>query len=149
MSGFIPLPLYKQLLDQTVIPCVDIVARYNNQFLLIKRTNPPAKDQWWLPGGRIFKGETMQQAAERKLKEETNLTGKVIKMLGPYETIFPDAPFDIKTGVHSINVVFLMDVDNITQLTHDKDHAAHKFFSTIEKSWHPYLKQVLHDTGFS
>ncbi len=149
MNGFLPLEQYKQMLDLMVIPCVDVIAKYKKQFVLIKRENEPAKGQWWLPGGRIFKGETIAEAGKRKLKEETKLTGTIVKTVGPYETQFKEAPFGIKSGVHSINVVLVMNIKDITSLSADKDHSAAQFFSKIEKSWHPYLKQVLKDAGFS
>ncbi len=149
MKGFISQDKYKEILEHVPIPCVDIVLKHRNEFLMIKRTNPPMQGQWWLPGGRIFKGETMEQAAYRKLKEETNIeTARIAKKLGPYETIFPDGPFGIKTGVHSINVVFLMETDDVSKLKHDKNHSDQRWFSEVDKDWHPYIKQVLADCRF-
>lgn len=42
--------------------------------LLVKRGRPPAKGQWAIPGGSIQLGETLQQAAEREVLEETGIT---------------------------------------------------------------------------
>jgi 8-oxo-dGTP diphosphatase len=39
--------------------------------LLIQRANPPDQGLWGFPGGRIEHGETVMQAAERELREET------------------------------------------------------------------------------
>lgn len=149
MKGFISEELYKEILEAVPIPCVDIVLKHGDAFLMMKRKNPPVQGQWCLPGGRIFKGETIEQAAWRKLKEEANIvSGKIIKKLGPYETMFPDGPFGVKTGVHSINVIILIETDDITSLKQDKNHSEVKWFSRIDKGWHPYLKQVLQDCGF-
>ena len=46
-----------------------------------------------MPGGFIEKGESPERAAERELKEETNLHGKIVKTLGTcchFNTIFGD-----------------------------------------------------------
>ena len=42
--------------------------------LLVLRGKPPAEKQWSIPGGSVKLGETLQDAAEREIKEETGLT---------------------------------------------------------------------------
>ena len=42
-------------------------------FILIKRKNEPYKDYWALPGGFVEYGETVENAAIREAKEETNI----------------------------------------------------------------------------
>ena len=42
--------------------------------LLVKRAAAPNKGLWAIPGGSVELGETLQQAAEREVKEETGLT---------------------------------------------------------------------------
>ena len=45
-----------------------------NRVLLVLRGKPPSQNLWSIPGGRIKLGETLQEAAEREIKEETGLT---------------------------------------------------------------------------
>lgn len=142
----LPAETYKKILDAMPIVCVDLCIRNKGKLLLVKRNNEPAKDQWWLPGGRLWKNETLEQCAWRKLKEETNMdNGKIIVRVGPYETMFKEAPFDITTGVHSVNVAFLIEVDDTSNLKFDKNHSGAQWFGKMEQYWHIYLKQVIRD----
>jgi len=49
--------------------------------LLIKRRHEPFKNQWAIPGGFVGIDEELEDAAERELFEETNLTGVKLKQL--------------------------------------------------------------------
>ena len=74
-------------------PTATIICIKGNSILLAKRAYEPAKGEWGLPGGFIELNETLAEAAERELKEETNLDGKVTKILSTcshYGTIFGD-----------------------------------------------------------
>lgn len=148
MTNNIPSELYRQILDKMPIPCMDVAVRHKWKLLLVKRKNPPLKGVWFMPGGRIFKGENFVQAAERKLKEETNLNGKIIGFFGPYETMFDEANLGVTTGTHTINVVALVEVADISGIKIDGYHEGYKFVDKIEENWHPYLKQALKDCKF-
>lgn len=50
-----------------------IVVR-DGRVLLVRRGQEPSRDMWAIPGGRVKLGESLQQAAEREIKEETGLT---------------------------------------------------------------------------
>ena len=61
--------------------------------LLGRRAFNPGKGEWGLPGGFIELKETLYEGALRELKEETNLDGEVVKILGTcshYGSIFGD-----------------------------------------------------------
>lgn len=55
-------------------PCVALIlTNSKNEVLLTKRAFEPFKDWWDLPGGFVEEDETLEQAAQREVKEETNL----------------------------------------------------------------------------
>ena len=55
---------------------IGAVVFHNQKVLLVKRGKPPCQDEWAIPGGKIKLGETLQQAAEREVLEETGITIK-------------------------------------------------------------------------
>jgi len=63
-------------------PTVDIIIAYGGGIVLIRRKNPPYG--WALPGGFVDYGESVEQAAAREAKEETNLEVDRLTLLGVY-----------------------------------------------------------------
>lgn len=57
--------------------CVGVICFRGEDVLLIKRGTAPRKGEWSIPGGRIEKGETEQDAALRELREETGITARL------------------------------------------------------------------------
>lgn len=104
----IPSDLYKTIVDLMPILCVDIVLKYNGKYLLVKRTKEPLKDQWWVPGGRVLKGETITDAARRKIKEELGVEAEILKVLGYFEDKFRENEFGLESGIHTVSIVFLV-----------------------------------------
>lgn len=52
---------------------VGAVVFKNQEVLLVRRGQPPSQDFWAIPGGSVEIGETLQQAAEREIFEETGI----------------------------------------------------------------------------
>ncbi len=52
---------------------VGTVVIHSQSILLVQRGTPPARGEWSIPGGKIRLGETMQEAAEREVLEETGI----------------------------------------------------------------------------
>ena len=56
-----------------------IFSNGRSKVLLIQRGNTPFKDQWALPGGFVGMNETLEEAVERELFEETGLDNLKLK----------------------------------------------------------------------
>jgi ADP-ribose pyrophosphatase YjhB (NUDIX family) len=68
---------------QNPIPTVDIIIEIESKgIVLIKRKNPPYG--WALPGGFVDYGESLEEAAVREAKEETDLDVKLIAQFHTY-----------------------------------------------------------------
>lgn len=64
---------------------VSAIVQNGDKYLLIKRMYPPSKGMYAFPGGRVEKGESLQQAVLRELMEETGLTGSNPKLYAEYD----------------------------------------------------------------
>lgn len=101
----IPYEKYKEIVDVMPILTVDCICIHKGKMLLVKRTNKPLQGHYWLPGGRVLKNETLEQACVRKMKEETGLPVKVTGVAGFHEYIFQENELDVDT-MHTLSVVF-------------------------------------------
>jgi ADP-ribose pyrophosphatase YjhB (NUDIX family) len=75
--------------------CVGAIVRRRDTLLLVRRGREPAIGTWSVPGGRVERGETMAQAVERELAEETGLLGRCGRLVGWVERISDEHHFVI------------------------------------------------------
>ena len=77
-----------------------------DQIMLIKRSD---NGLWAVPGGLVEVGETLAEAAQRELWEETGVNGQITKLLG----IFDSRLWRSKTKAHLYHAIFLADSTDI------------------------------------
>ena len=116
---FLPSEMYGKLVRDCVVCCLDcLIVRIDKEgkkeCLLVKRSSEPVKGVWWLPGGRLLKGETFFAAAKRKSMQETGLTDVTpIQVLGVWNTFFPTSHWDTDTekGTQTVNPIVLVELN--------------------------------------
>jgi colanic acid biosynthesis protein WcaH len=135
-TGKIPSTLYKLITDSIPIPSVEAIIPKDNSLLFLRRKNSPAKGQWWFPGGRIRKGETLGEALYREVKEETGLEITESKFINVYSRIFDER--------HDIAIAYYCKCKG-DQIILNDEHSEYKYFKNLPKSIHPYLIQVIQD----
>jgi len=60
---------FSSVIKSTPLISIDLIVRnLKGEVFLGNRVNDPAKDYWFVPGGRIFKDETRAQAFSRILR---------------------------------------------------------------------------------
>lgn len=69
---------------------VGAVVFKEDKVLLILRGKPPAENHWSIPGGCVELGETLQEAAEREIREETGLFIQARKPVYTFDVIERD-----------------------------------------------------------
>ena len=128
----LPADEYKKIIEVLPILCVDVVVRSKNgQCLLIKRANEPLKGVWWVIGGRVLKGETLEQAAIRKVREEASLEVGDVYPVGYYEDVAEKNPFGHGSGQHSVSIVFSGTVGDHQQIKLDHQSSDWKYSSEL------------------
>jgi len=77
---------------KNVVPRVAVgaVIVSDNKILLVKRKNPPHQNEWAIPGGKVKWGESLQQAAEREILEESGIHIKAQEPVYTFELIERD-----------------------------------------------------------
>ena len=139
---------YNKILKRIPIICVDLLIINDGKCLLLKRDNEPAKGQYWFPGGRINKLESIKDAALRKAKEETNLDCEFIKMVTLEETIFLKNE-NMNTDVHTVNICCQLVTATIVPLQIDKYHKDYKWVNQQNDSYHKSVNRPLSLIGFT
>ncbi len=84
---------------------VGAVVMKGNEILLVKRSKEPSKGTWAIPGGSVKLGETLQEAAEREMKEETGLMIKAKDPIYSFDLIERDEKGQIRFHYVIIDLV--------------------------------------------
>ena len=101
----LPKEDYRKIVDTMPILCMDCIVVHEGKYLLVKRKNKPLKGVYWLPGGRVLKNETLEQAAIRKMKEEIGVDVKIIKLAGFHEFLYEENELGLDS-IHTLSAVF-------------------------------------------
>ncbi len=68
----------------------------NEKVLLVKRGQPPSEGLWAIPGGSVKLGETLQEAAEREIQEETGIIIRATEPVFIFDAIQKDEKGQIR-----------------------------------------------------
>ena len=96
-----------QVIDSTPLVSIDLILQNSmGEVLLGKRTNRPALNSWFVPGGRIRKNERIAEAFKRiSLKElGCELSLENAELLGGFDHIYEDNYLNQK-GINTHYVV--------------------------------------------
>jgi len=108
-----------------IVTSIDICIVKNKKILLGKRRNNPAKDFYFVPGGRIVKEETIDNALNRIIKVETGIStlrkkNKKINFLGVFEHFYEENFLGNKEfSSHYIVLAYLLDANSLSRINRD------------------------------
>lgn len=107
---------------------VDVIIERKDKVLLIKRNKKPFKNLWAIPGGHVEYGETVEHAALREAKEETNLEVKLKEILGVYSNPERDPRY------HTVTTVFIAEAKGKLKTNKESKEAKWFTFKDIPKN---------------
>ena len=135
--GFIPQASYKRIVKCMPIVSVEALIIVDDKLFFLRRNNEPVKGQWWFPGGRIRRGESLKQALHREIKEETGLDVTSARFIGVYSRIFPER--------HDITIAYLCRCKEGRVKLND-EHSEYGFFTMNPDGLHPFLVETVKDS---
>ena len=134
---------FKNVISKVPMIAIDICILKNKKILLGYRKNPPAINHYFVPGGRIRKGETIEVAFKRILFDEV---GGVLKcefnipknLLGIYQHFYEDNFLGNKEfNSHYVVLAFKLIYDQIEISNVENFNTQHS-----NQLWYEYLNKT-------
>lgn len=143
----IPDDVWAEVVKHMPIPSVDLVVRCTDGILLAKRQNKPAKHEWFVPGGRIRKGEPLSEAVERVAQEELGVAVSIEDRLGAYDHLYNTSDVDGSGGKHYVANGFLVTPER-ESFSLDAQHSDFSIFEVDSlPDLHPYVEAYICDSS--
>lgn len=133
----------------TPVFALDLVMQGSaGSILLGMRENSPARGFWFVPGGRVFKNESLPHAALRILANEVGVEAHdlaSLSLLGLYEHIYEDNVFgDPGFNTHYIVGAYVVRLKDGVSFKTDAQHKEFRVFAVDElmrdTAVHPFVK---------
>lgn len=129
------LNTFKTVVESTPLISIDLVVRNQmGHVLLGERTNRPAQGYWFVPGGRILKDETFEQAFKRLTQIELGkeLTLSEARFLGPYEHHYDDNFSGTHFSTHYVVLGYEVTLDIDTVDLPKEQHGDYRWWEVEE-----------------
>ena len=150
---WLPDETFKSVIQHTPLISIDLIIRNEQgEVLLGKRVNAPAKGYWFVPGGRVRKNETLDDAFVRLVKEElgieSGITRADAKFLGVYEHFYDDCVFGDDVSTHYVVIAYMMDFKNTGNCIKNKQHELYRWNNILKLQYEDYIHPLVFDYFF-
>ena len=143
MTEHVPDDVWRQIVEHSPLVSVDLVVEHGNGVLLGKRKNEPAKGEWFIPGGVVRKGESLQEAVQRVAREEIGCGVSIRTRLGVYEHFYDVSEYG-DVSKHYVPVAFVVEPED-DSVEADSQHSSLEVFSPPYDGFHEYVQAYLDD----
>ena len=133
--NWLPLRTYRHVAACVPLLCVDGIIGHEGRFLLLKRRIPPYQNRWWVPGGRVRKGERLTDAFRRIMRSEIGVTLSEFTFVGIYEVSHLSPDTGIPGGRHVVSVVFETSLPAGATITLDKQHSDWRWAARLPRDF--------------
>ena len=72
------------------VPAVGALVVHDGAVLLVRRGRAPSRGVWAVPGGRVELGETLAEATEREVHEETGVSVRAGEPVWSFDSVIRD-----------------------------------------------------------
>lgn len=146
MSEWIPDEEWKTIVEHVPIVSVDLVVECPDGIVLGRRTNEPAKGEWFVPGGRVQKGETLEEAVHRVATEELGTEVELRDELGAFEHFYETS--EVGCPKHYVAHGYHVWSEKTT-FDSDGQHDGVSVFEELPMDLHQYVEKYLSAAGIS
>ena len=136
--AWIDEPFYSKIMSVFPIACVDLLVVHDRRLLLMLRNNAPGKGVWFAPGGRILRGEALEEAVTRVLGKETGLKATRMEQKGTMAHIWPE--------IHTVTTFYRVDVVNGDVEMND-EHSDYRWIAGDTGDLHPFVREMITRSG--
>lgn len=143
---FLDNNLFRQVVDAAPLVSIDLIVKNEKgEVLLGQRLNRPAKGDWFVPGGRIHKGESLAKAFLRLTQEELGQALPIAqaRLLGAYDHFYSDSVFGEAPSTHYVALGHEVFVKSLSELPNEQ-HCAYQWVAVDEllsrSDVHPHTK---------
>ena len=105
---WIPPATFEKVVDNTPLVSIDLIVTKVDGILVGKRINRPAKDTYFVPGGRICKDESLDDAFRRIAQDELGLNVKRsdAEFMGVFEHFYSDSTLNEDATTHYVVLAY-------------------------------------------
>jgi colanic acid biosynthesis protein WcaH len=109
---FLDPELFGVVVENTPLVAIDFIVIDSESMLVGKRINRPAKDMFFVPGGRICKGESFKSAFSRVSETEIgkSLAPDDCKFLGIFDHFYPNSAVSEDISTHYTVLAHVVDI---------------------------------------
>lgn len=149
VDEWIPEEAYATCQQYLPEACVEVFLECCTGVLVARRTNEPAKGEWFWPGARLKKGEALEAAAHRVARQELGIEVELGSRLGVYSHFWDTSALPGVGSRHTVNVVFRAEpATEPVDVRLDDQHDDYRFVTGPEAGLHDYVNRYLMDAGY-
>ena len=131
---------FEQIVRNTPLVAIDLVVRSRDGRLLLgRRNNEPAKDWFFVPGGRIFKGERIEDAFSRIVEDELGIKRGINEAhsLGVHQHFYQTNALGIQGfGTHYIVMAYELRLESGLRELPQGQHCEYRWMTWEEAGAH-------------
>lgn len=141
-SALLSTDAFRQVVASAPLVSIDLVVEnVNGEILLGLRTNRPAAEFWFVPGGRVRKNERLDDAFVRLTQTELGVPveRRHAEFIGTYEHLYEDSVFGEGIDTHYVVLAYRFLLDIPLAALPDKQHSEFRWWSTEEMAASPLV----------